>query len=162
MHLYVIRHAEAAPQGQDGIERDEDRPLTPGGQEQARRLAHALRGRGVKLDKLLTSPLLRAKQTAETVIASWGDGAPPLEECAALAPGGKKKKLLRELLAAGSEAVGVVGHNPDLGVLIGWLIGEKEVNLALAKAGVACIAFEGSPCKECGTLAWMVTPAWYE
>ena len=41
MRLYVIRHAEAVPQGQDGIDRDEDRPLTAAGQEQSRRLGLA-------------------------------------------------------------------------------------------------------------------------
>jgi phosphohistidine phosphatase len=161
MHLYVIRHAEAVPQGQDGIECDEDRPLTAAGQEQARRLAKALRDQGVKLEKLLTSPLLRAKQTAEGMLAAWGDGAPELEESEALTPGTKKKKLIRELLASGGEAVGVVGHNPDLSELIAWLIGEKNTNVALAKAGVACIEFDGSPCKECGTLSWLVSPEWY-
>jgi phosphohistidine phosphatase len=162
MHLYVIRHADAVPQGQAGIERDEDRPLTSEGQEQSHRLARALRDHGVKLDKILTSPLLRAKQTAEALITFWGDGAPPLEECEYLAPGSKKKKLMRDLLAAGGEAVAIVGHNPDLSELLCWLIGKKEVNVSLSKAGVACIEFEGSPCKECGNLAWLVTPDWYE
>jgi phosphohistidine phosphatase len=161
MRLYVIRHADAAPMGQDGIERDEDRPLTPAGQEQSRLLSQALVAHGVKLDKLLTSPLLRAKQTAEAILSSWGAGAPAIQECEALAPGSKKKKLMRELLAAGGEAIAIVGHNPDLTALLGWLIGEKEVNISLAKAGIACIDFEGSPCKECGNLAWLVTPTWY-
>ena len=119
-----------------------------------------MKKQGVKLDKMLTSPLRRAKQTADGVVASWGEGAPSIEECEYLAPGSKKKKLIRELLAVGDDGVAVVGHNPDLSVLIGWLIGEKEVGLSLAKAGVACIEFEGSPCKECGVLTWLVTPAW--
>jgi phosphohistidine phosphatase len=161
MRLYVIRHAEAMAQGQDGIERDEDRPLTPAGAEESRRLAKALRDQGVKLDKVLTSPLMRAKQTAEGMLAAWGDGAPGLEESEALAPGTRKKKLIRELLAAGGEAVAVVGHNPDLSEFVAWLIGEKNANVTLAKAGVACIEFDGSPCKECGTLNWLVSPEWY-
>ena len=105
MRLYVIRHAEAVPLGQDGIERDEDRPLTTAGQEQSKRLAQALLGRGVKLDKLLSSPLLRAKQTAESILTSLGDGAPALEECEYLAPGSKKKKLMRRRLAGGRRRV---------------------------------------------------------
>jgi phosphohistidine phosphatase len=161
MRLYVIRHAEAAPHGQEGIERDEDRPLTAAGQEQSRRVGQALRARGVKLDQMLTSPLLRAKQTADGIVAGWGDEPPPLKECEYLAPGNKKKKLMRELLAVGGEAVAVVGHNPDLTELIGWLIGEKAATVSLAKAGLACIEFEGSPCKECGVLTWLVTPEWY-
>jgi phosphohistidine phosphatase len=162
MRLYVIRHADAVAQGLNGVERDEDRPLSEAGQKQARQLAGALRDQGVKLDKVLSSPLLRAKQTAEGMLSVWGDGAPELAESEALTPGTKKKKVLRELLAAGGEAVAVVGHNPDLSELIGWMIGEKNASVSLAKAGVACIEFEGSPCKECGTLTWLVSPEWYE
>jgi phosphohistidine phosphatase len=161
MRLYVIRHADAVAHGRDGIERDEDRPLTDGGQEQARRLAKALRDQGVTLDRVLSSPLLRAKQTAEGMVAAWGNGAPELTESDALTPGTKKKKLIRDLLASGGDAVAVVGHNPDLSELIGWLIGEKNASVSLAKAGVACIEFEGSPCKECGRLEWLVSPEWY-
>jgi phosphohistidine phosphatase len=161
MRLYVIRHAEAVAQGHDGIERDEDRPLTEAGQEQSRRVAKALRAQGVSLDKLFTSPLLRARQTAEGMLAELGNAAPVLEETEALTPGTKKKKLIRELLGAGGEAVGVVGHNPDLSELVGWLIGEKTTSVELAKAGMACIEFDGSPCKDGGTLAWLVSPEWY-
>jgi phosphohistidine phosphatase len=161
MHLYLIRHAEAVPQGQDGVERDEDRPLTPAGQEQCCRVAKALRARGVKLEKVLTSPLLRAKQTAEGILSNWGEQPPALEESEYLAPEGRKKKLLRELLALGEEEVAVVGHNPDMSELIGWLIGDKDAHVSLAKAGVACIEFEGSPTKGSGVLAWLVGPGWY-
>jgi hypothetical protein len=45
--------------------------------------------------------------------------------------------------------------------LIAWLIGDKEAQVALSKAGTACIEFEGSPCKGCGSLAWLATPCWY-
>jgi phosphohistidine phosphatase len=161
MRLYLIRHAEAVPQGHDGVERDEDRPLTPTGQEQSRRVAQALRGQGVKLERVLTSPLLRAKQTAEGILANWGEQPPTLEECEYLAPEGRKKKLLRELLGLGGEEVALVGHNPDMSELVGWLIGQKEVGVSLAKAGVACIAFEGSPTKGSGVLTWLVGPGWY-
>jgi phosphohistidine phosphatase len=161
MRLYLIRHADAVAQGQDGIERDEDRPLTCAGQEQSRRLALALHNRGVHLDRVLTSPVLRARLTAEGMLSAWGNGAPAQVQCEALAPGTKKKKIIRELLAVGGEAIAVVGHNPDLSELISWLIGDNTASVSLAKAGIACIEFDGSPCKECGTLAWLVSPEWY-
>jgi broad specificity phosphatase PhoE len=68
MQLYVIRHAEAAEPGTAGANRDEDRPLTDSGREQGRVVARALRRAGVRLDHLLTSPLVRARQTAVTVL----------------------------------------------------------------------------------------------
>jgi phosphohistidine phosphatase len=158
MHVYLIRHAEAVSQGEAGVERDEDRTLTPAGQEQCRVVAQALRQLGVKMDKVLTSPLVRARDTAESVLRHWGNGAPPVEECDYLAPGGKKRKLLRELLASGGEGIGLVGHNPDLSELVGWMIGEKGVGVDMAKAGVACIEFESAPCKGTGVLVWLATP----
>jgi phosphohistidine phosphatase len=162
MHLYLIRHAEAVSQEEAGLDHDEDRPLTPAGQAQCRVVARALRQLGARMDKVLTSPLVRARQTAEGVLQHWGNGAPALEESAYLAPGGKKRKLLRELLAAGAEGIGLVGHNPDLSELVGWMIGEKEVGVEMAKAGVACIEFESAPCKGTGILAWLAPPALLE
>jgi phosphohistidine phosphatase len=161
MHLYLIRHAAAASLDEAGVEGDAERPLTEAGRKQCPRVAQALRRLGVKLEYLLTSPLLRAKQTAEGIVGAWGEGAPAVTLCEELAPGNKKRKLVREVLALGAESVALVGHNPDLSELVGWLIGDKGVSIDLAKAGVACIEFQGSPGKGSGTLAWMVNPAWY-
>jgi phosphohistidine phosphatase len=161
MRLYVIRHADAVPLGPGGPERDEDRPLTPAGHEQSRKLGAALRRNGVLLERLLSSPLPRARETAAGIVAGWGEGAPAVEECEHLAPGSRKKKLVRELLALGGEGVGVVGHNPDVSELVGWFIGNKGVNIVLAKAATACVEFDGSPAKEAGALLWLVTPEWW-
>jgi phosphohistidine phosphatase len=162
MQLYVIRHGEAVERGLNGAERDEDRPLTEEGRAQSRAVGQALRLLGVKLDALLTSPLVRARQTAEEVLGQWPDHRPDPVDCEELEPGKRKRKLLRELLAVGGEAVAVVGHNPDLSELLGWLLGEKEMGVDLAKAGVARIDFDGPPNKGSGSLVWLVTPAWCE
>jgi phosphohistidine phosphatase len=162
MQLYVIRHGEAVERGANGAERDEDRELTEAGRAQSRAVGAALRQLGVKLDTLLTSPLTRARQTADEVLGQWpGQRLEPTENDE-LAPGRRKRKLLRELLAVGGDAVAIVGHNPDLSELVGWLLGEKEVGIELAKAGVARIDFEGPPNKGAGLLVWVVTPAWCE
>jgi len=160
MHLYLIRHAAAASLDEAGVNGDEERPLTEAGRKQCSRVAQALRRQGVKLDHLLTSPLVRAKQTADEIVGAWGEGAPAVTLCEELAPGNKKRKLIREVLALGAESVALVGHNPDLSELVGWLIGDKGVSIDLAKAGVACIEFQGSPGKGSGTLSWMVNPSW--
>ncbi len=160
MQLYVIRHAEAVDLGANGAETDEDRELTDKGREQCRVVAAALRRAGVQLDKLLTSPLVRARQTADELVRHWTGPHPDPEECDQLAPGKRKRKLLRELLAAGGDAIGIVGHNPELSELVGWLVGEKEMGVDLCKGGVARIDFDGPPNKGAGTLVWLVTPAW--
>lgn len=160
MHLFLIRHAEAVPLGANGITRDEDRPLTDNGRQQARAAALALRQIDVRLEKLLTSPLVRAGQTADEMLSQWNGRLVQKQICDELAPGKKKRKLLREILSQGGEAIGLVGHNPDLSELVAWFIGDKEIGLELEKGGVACISFKGPPTKGAGVLVWMVNPAW--
>ncbi len=160
MELYLIRHADAVPLGEQGITSDAERPLTDTGKVQARALSAALQQHGVQLDKLLTSPLVRARQTAEGIVAPWVGAAPDIEECAALAPGGKSKDLAREVREHGGEVIGLVGHQPDLAEHVAWLIGSKKAHLDMAKAGVAAIRC-GEPRKGGGMLLWLVTPEWF-
>jgi len=63
-------------------------------------------------------------------------------------------------MAQEAEAIGLVGHMPDLGEFAAWLLGSKKVHLGLAKAGVALVRCDGSPIKGNGSLIWMVTPEW--
>ena len=160
MRLILIRHAEAAVLGEQGVTEDEQRPLTANGRAQCRPLVSALKRIACNLDRLLCSPLVRARQTAEEIVAVWGDGATQIEECASLAPGGKKRKLVTKLLQREVEVAALVGHNPDLSELIGWFIGDKQAGINLEKAGLACIEFEGVPDKGTGVLLWLVTPTW--
>src|SRR5262245_39698190 len=136
MELYLFRHAEAVPLGQDGISDDEARPLTDAGRADARAVAEALQHHGVRLDKLVTSPLLRARQTAEAARDAWAPPSPEVVVCEDLAPGGKRRKLTRFLCELGVESVALFGHNPDLSVYLAWLIGAKKAGVELAKAGV--------------------------
>jgi phosphohistidine phosphatase len=102
MRLVLVRHAEAAPG-----EPDELRGLTPEGREQARVLAAALALE--RPDAVLTSPLLRARQTAETIARAAGLEASPHE---LLAPGATTGDILLAAAEHGPTVV-VVGHNPD-------------------------------------------------
>jgi phosphohistidine phosphatase len=161
MHLYLIRHADAVPLGEHGISNDPDRPLTSQGQDQCRSLAEALTRQGVHLDRLVTSPYLRAHQTAEGLLEHLPGPHPELVVCDDLTPGSKRRRLTRFLRDLEAESVAIVGHNPDLSVYLAWLLGNKNVQIELAKAGVARVEFEGRVGKSTGTLAWMVTPDWY-
>ncbi len=160
MDLYIIRHAEAQPLGVDGIEEDADRPLTAAGHASSGPLAAALQRQRVHLDRIVTSPLLRARQTAEDLLKELGAPKPELHICDHLAPKGKRRKLTRFLCGLGAQSVAIVGHMPDLAEYAGWLIGSRKAQLDLAKAGVACIHFEDEPDKGAGALIWMVTPQW--
>jgi phosphohistidine phosphatase len=160
--LYVIRHAEAVPLGENNIKQDEDRPLTDKGRQQCQLVAAGLQQRGVRLDVLVTSPLVRARQTAEGILGSWVGAAPRIQECDHQAPAGKRRKLAQFLEELNVDAVGVVGHQPDLGELIGWLIGSRRAGVEMAKAGVAYLVSASEIGKGSATLEWLVTPEWFE
>ena len=161
MDIYLIRHADARPLGEGGITQDEDRPLSDEGIAQAAALARALQRHGVQLSRALTSPLLRARQTAEGMLGAWPAPAPELEACECLAPGARPKELARFLRRSGGDHVALVGHQPDLGRFAAWLVGSKNAQIDLAKAGVAYVTCDDQPRKRTGTLVWLVTPDWY-
>jgi phosphohistidine phosphatase len=160
MDILLIRHAEAEPR-EATAGADEDRPLTEQGRTQCRGLAEALQRRGVALGKLVCSPLLRARQTAEGLLEHWAEPKPELLLCEALSPEGKDKKLTRFIRGLDSERVTLVGHMPDLAEFAAWLIGGKKAELHLAKAGAALIQCEAGPSKGGGVLTWLVTPQWW-
>jgi phosphohistidine phosphatase len=161
MELYLIRHADAQAAGENGISEDAQRPLTPIGVQQSATLAHTLHEHLVGFDQVLTSPLVRARQTAELLVQNWPGQAPPLQVCEDLAPGGKRRKLSRFLRNLGGDTVALVGHMPDLAVLASWLIGSKKAQIDFAKAGVACIHVDGKPAKGHGVLISLLSPQWY-
>ena len=114
MKVVLVRHAEAAPGDPDEL-----RALTPAGHEQARRLGEELRADGLQPDAVLSSPLLRARETA----ADLGFGDPePLDE---LAPGATPDDL-KAAIAARGETVVVVGHQPDCSRITAALRGGAE------------------------------------
>ena len=161
MNLYLIRHAQTADLAPDDTRDDAERPLTDAGKGQCAALATALHSRNVALDQVVSSPLLRARQTVEGMLEHWPAPAPEQLTCNALAPGGRAKKITRFLLGLNGENVALVGHAPDLAEYAGWLIGAKKAQMEFAKAGVAFIRFDGSPEKGEGALVWIVTPEWY-
>jgi phosphohistidine phosphatase len=121
MELYLVRHAEAAPGDPDEL-----RPLTPTGREQARRLGERLRETGVRADVVLTSPLLRARETGRLIARELGAETAVAEE---LAPGATPESLRRAVRSAMPEsrqAVVAVGHQPDCGRIAAALTGERE------------------------------------
>jgi phosphohistidine phosphatase len=160
VELYLIRHADALPLGEGGIADDAERPLSEEGQKQAKQIAAGLQRRGVKLDLLLTSPLARARQTADPLAGAKPSLAAKLEECSLLAPGLKPRKLSKALAETGKAVLGLVGHQPDLGEYAAWLLGSKKVQIDLAKAGVAYLKCPEGPEKGAGRLVWLVTPEW--
>ena len=115
MRLVIVRHAEAAPGDPDEL-----RALTPEGRGQARALARELRDRGIDADAVVTSPLLRARETATAL----GQGEPEIDD--RLAPGASAADI-REVATGRGETVILVGHQPDCGEAV-LALGGGEVS----------------------------------
>ncbi|HEY2073295.1 MAG TPA: histidine phosphatase family protein [Gaiellaceae bacterium] len=113
MRLLIVRHAEAAPG-----EPDELRQLTPEGREHARSLGERLRRAGFVPDAVVTSPLVRARETA----AALDLGEPDVDE--RLAPGAKPDDF-RSAAADRGDTVLAVGHQPDCGHAVLELAGAE-------------------------------------
>jgi phosphohistidine phosphatase len=114
--LYLVRHAEAAPG-----EPDELRRLTPEGRAQARDLARRLAGEGLRVDALLTSPLLRARETAEPLSRELGV---PAEADDRVAPGASLESV-QDAVRGRGDSVLVVGHQPDCGRIAAAVTGSE-------------------------------------
>jgi phosphohistidine phosphatase len=117
MRLYLVRHAEA-----ERGELDELRRLTPTGRQQARELGARLAEEGVEADAVLSSPLLRARETADQLARALGASSEPDER---LAPGATAEHVLAAVTGRG-ETVVVVGHQPDCGRVAAALSGQPE------------------------------------
>jgi phosphohistidine phosphatase len=131
MRLYLVRHAEAAPG-----EPDEERRLTPEGRNQSRRVGERLAAASPRPTAVLTSPLLRARETAELIAEPLGLDVEPDER---LRPGASADDV-RAAVAGRAEAVVVVAHQPDCGRIAAALTGGAEP--AFPPAGVAELDFE--------------------
>jgi phosphohistidine phosphatase len=117
VQLVIVRHAEAA-----SGEPDELRPLTPEGREIARALGQQLARDGVRPDAVLTSPLLRARETAQELARPAGVEPEPDER---LAPGATAENV-RAAVQERGETVVVVGHQPDCSRIAAALTGGEE------------------------------------
>lgn len=134
--LYFIRHGIAAERGT--YEEDGDRPLTDEGHHKTTDVAERLYQLGLRFDLILTSPLVRARQTAE-ILKTVGL-CDRLEESSDLAPAGSFDHWLTWLTLwrqSGGERLALVGHQPDLADWVETLIwSESRQQLVLKKAGV--------------------------
>jgi phosphohistidine phosphatase len=160
MDLYILRHGIAVEPGTPGYEKDADRPLTPEGERKLRQIAEAIQALELSFDLILSSPYLRARQTAEIVAATLG-ARKRLELSAALTPSGSIKKLV-ELLKRrepSPESVLLVGHEPYLSELISLLLSGKESFAVVMKKGGLCkLTTESLKPGRCATLQWLLTP----
>lgn len=160
MRLYLVRHADAVPRGTPGYPHDAQRPLTEAGQAQAKAAGEALKRLKITPDVIVTSPYLRAAQTADHVARIFGLSA-MVREADALHPDGTPADAslgLRSLSA--HDHVVLVGHEPHLSAWLAHLVsGDDGVRLLFKKGGAACVDVERvPPARGTGTLRWLLTP----
>jgi phosphohistidine phosphatase len=160
MELYLLRHGMAVERGGRGFEDDAARPLTAKGRRQVRKSAGAIAKLAGPFDLILSSPLLRAKQTAEIVARKWGLKK-RLKFSNALAPGGAARHLVRLLgrEKPAPKTVLLVGHEPDLSLLVSLLTcGRQELQLDFKKGGLCKLEAGVLRAGKCAQLAWLLTP----
>jgi phosphohistidine phosphatase len=161
MELLVIRHAIAADRAEFAASGQDDakRPLTAAGRRKMRKNARGLARIAPGIDLLVTSPLVRAVETAAIVADTFGtDGAVERRE---LEPDADPADLVTWLRRQrGRETVAVVGHEPHLSRLVEWLLtGRRKPFLDLKKGGACLLDLGEEPRAGAATLEWLLTPA---
>jgi phosphohistidine phosphatase len=154
--LYLIRHAIAEERG-DKWPDDTKRPLSEDGTRAMRRAARGLARSGVTFDVLLTSPLVRTRQTAELVAAVF-EARPPIVAVESLQPDGSYQAVLNDLQKQARRCrIALVGHEPGIGELAARLIGSRHP-FEFKKGATCRIDVETLPPSGPGTLRWFLTP----
>lgn len=158
MELVILRHGEAGKR-LEASNQDAERQLTVAGKEEVVDVARAMKELGLKFDVIGSSPLKRAKQTAEIAAKAVGSKK-ALEVWEELKPEGSRRELYNRLSRMRRDSsVLIVGHDPYLSTLLGDLItGGREASVALKKSGFAkleILTFSPVPKAE---LRWLVTP----
>jgi len=153
MKLYVVRHAAAI--AREGEADDEVRYLTPRGRESFRLTARRMAKKGELPDTIITSPLVRAVQTAD-ILSEALTFRGELVASPELAPGFGMANLRRVLASfKGGESMALVGHEPDLGEAVGALL-DLGRPLPLKKGMVVCLKMPSAKQKPRASLKWIL------
>jgi phosphohistidine phosphatase len=160
MNLYLIRHGIAADLGPGNLFQDSQRPLTEAGRKKMRGIARGLSALDVNLDLILTSPYLRARETA-AILADEFDLKGKLVTNEHLVPEGQLNLLIAEIREKYRvDHLALVGHEPSLSGLISLLLtGETGLAVTMKKGGVCCLSIWELISGRCATLEWLSTPA---
>jgi phosphohistidine phosphatase len=160
MELYFIRHAAAEPVGQENDYLDERRRLTAEGRQRMQETAAGLRSLGVKFDAILTSPLMRAIETAEIIAQALEMDRNLIQRTAALAPQSTVGSLVIEIRKHAELAgVAIIGHQPDIGQAISRVVcGYPDASIQFKKGSVCAVRVSETAPTIRGVLLWLMTP----
>ena len=156
LELYLIRHGLAAERGAEYPD-DSKRPLTSRGAASIRRSARALNALEIGIEVIITSPLVRTRQTAE-LLASTLASKPAVTLSDALAPAGTPAAVIHEIVKqARRTGVALVGHEPNMGELAARLIGARGA-IPFKKGAILRVDFAALPPKGVGEIRWFLPP----
>jgi phosphohistidine phosphatase len=157
IELYLVRHAIAEVRGEDWPD-DTKRPLSDEGRAKMAKQVTGLAELDVRIEEVLTSPLVRTRQTAE-ILAHGLPSKPRITDFPALAPGRETKEALSALKDyAKRSRLALVGHEPGLGDLLAALIGTRAP-ITFKKGGIALVEVGRLPPEAgSGALGWFLTP----
>jgi phosphohistidine phosphatase len=158
MQLYIVRHGIAIDREDPKCPPDPQRYLTEEGIEKTNQVAKGLAALGVTADLLLSSPYVRAAQTAEIFAAALDYAKQKIRRTDLLLPGAEPSLLFRELAKdRQASSIFLFGHAPQLDDIVATALGSKRHITSLKKAGVALLELKRiSP--PIGMLAWLATP----
>jgi phosphohistidine phosphatase len=159
MKIYLIRHSNAVDPGTPGYEDDSTRPLTEKGRDKMDRIASALQVLGLKPDLIVSSPYVRARETAE-IVAKVLKYKKDLAFCEELVPMGDADEVIGEINEKYNvDELVLVGHEPSMSTLIGTLTaGTPDLALTMKKGGVCCLSADDLRTSRTAILEWLLTP----
>jgi phosphohistidine phosphatase len=153
--IYLVRHGVAEERGERWPD-DAKRPLTAAGMQRLERTARGLSRLDIGFDVILSSPLVRARQTAD-ILAAELDAHPPIVNTDALAPGADYTAVVAALEKhSRRKRIALVGHEPGIGELAARLIGSRHP-IEFKKAAICRIDLDEIPPNGPGDLRWLVT-----
>lgn len=160
MNLYIVRHAIAVTRGTPSYDDDSQRPLTDAGRKKMKRIAKGLNALGVEFDVVLSSPYVRARDTAKILAKEFGMKN-KIAFSDNLIPPGNFENLIKEIQEKYDvNNLALVGHEPMLSSLISWLTtGNTDMELTLKKGGVAFLIADNLYQDGRADLQWLLTPA---
>jgi phosphohistidine phosphatase len=159
MKLYLIRHSNAVDPGTSDFEDDSLRPLTEKGREKMRRITSALNDLGIQPDLILSSPFVRALQTAQ-ILAKGLKYRKDIVFSDSLTPPGNTDALIGEINEKYTvDELVLVGHEPALSGLVGTLTaGSPAIGINFKNGGICCLSVDDLRVERKAALDWLLTP----
>jgi phosphohistidine phosphatase len=160
VELFLLRHGIAVDHGAPGYKKDSERPLTEEGIHKMELIASAMKEMGLSFDRILSSPYVRARETAE-IVSKQLDLKKQLKFSDHLAVEGNPRKLIDEINQdhKTAESLLLVGHEPSLSSLISLLVTGNPASIFTMKKGGFCkMSVSALSYRQCAVFEWLLTP----